>query len=335
MSDMSIADLAKIELHLHHEGAAPPEFIRQLAHEKKVDLSGIWRADGTYDFQGFQQFLRIYEAACSVLQTPEDFARLTRAILEACAENGVIYCESFISPAFCGGGDVAAWREYLAAMQEAAAGAERDLGIRWRGVATCVRHFGVEEARRAAACAQETAGAWLTGFGMGGDEGYLTQGDFAYAFDMAREAGLHLTTHAGEWGGAASVRDAIRDLGVTRVGHGVGILEDADVIKEVIERDIMLEVCPGSNVILGVVPNLAAHPIARLRDLGVRVSISTDDPPFFHTTLRDEYGNLSETFGWDAATFLDINRDAARAAFCDEATRAALIKELETSCPTI
>jgi adenosine deaminase len=113
-------ELPKIELHLHHEGAAPPAFIRGLAQEKSVDIGGVFAPDGSYSYKDFWHFLSVYEAATSVLTTPEDYARLTRAVLEESAENGVIYSETFLSPDFCGGGDVAAWREYLAAIREEA-----------------------------------------------------------------------------------------------------------------------------------------------------------------------------------------------------------------------
>ena len=117
------AELPKVELHLHLEGAAPPALIRDLARRKHVDLSGIFDARGGYAFRDFWHFLGVYEAATSVLSTPEDYARLTRAVLEESAVNGVIYTEAFLSPDFCGGRDVSAWRDYVAAMAEAAAAA--------------------------------------------------------------------------------------------------------------------------------------------------------------------------------------------------------------------
>ncbi len=326
---MNVADLPKIELHLHHEGAAPPAFIRQLAHEKKIDLSGIFKPDGTYDFRDFAHFLSVYEAACEVLKSPEDFRRLTLAILEESAANGVVYTETFLSPDFCGGGDLPAWRDYLSAVQDAADEAERKFDITMRGVVTCVRHFGPEQAKQSAMCAAETAGDWITGFGMGGNESMHSQGDFKWAFDCAREAGLRLTTHAGEFGGPESVRDAIRHLEVERIGHGVRAAEDADLLHELKDRDVTLEVCPGSNVVLGLFPDFGSHPIRDLRDAGVKVTVSTDDPPFFHTTMRREYEMLGQAFGWTAEDFTALNETALNAAFCDEDTRARVKKRLE------
>ncbi len=328
---MSLAALPKVELHTHLEGCAPPAFIAGLAREKSVDLSGIFTADGAYAFRDFAQFLKVYEAATSVLQSPEDFARLTRAVLQERAEDGVIYMETFLSPDFCGGGDLTAWRDYLAAIREAAGEAERDFGISLRGIVSCIRHFGPDRARPVALCAAETAGDWLVGFGIAGDENAGSPADFAWPFDAAREAGLRLTAHAGEWAGPQSVRDALTALRVERIGHGVRAIEDAALVEQLAEKGVVLEVCPGSNIALGVFADWRAHPVARLRAAGVRVTLSTDDPPFFHTTLRAEYDRLAEAFGWDEADFAAINRDALAAAFCDPATRDRLLPRLENT----
>ncbi|SFR42153.1 adenosine deaminase [Litoreibacter janthinus] len=318
--------IPKIELHLHIEGAAPPAFIRGLAQEKGVNLTGVFNEDGSYKFEDFSQFLRVYEAACTVLTGPEEFGRLTTAVLEQSIEQGVIYTEAFLSPDFCGGGDVGAWREYMHAMQEAAAKLPE---IEMRGIVTCIRHFGPDKAKAAARCAAETAGDFITGFGMGGDEMQGKQGDFAYSFHMAREAGLRLTTHAGEWGGADSVRQAVRDLEVERIGHGVQAIDDDALVDHLAEHEIVLEVCPGSNVALGVYSDWHSHPIETLRERGVLVTVSTDDPPFFHTNLGMEYDLLGHHFGWEDDTVREVNVTAAKAAFCDDATREKLLKALE------
>ncbi|MFC0202329.1 adenosine deaminase [Paracoccus rhizosphaerae] len=314
-----------IELHLHLEGAAPPKFIRSIAAEKHADLSGVFDARGNYAYGDFAGFLRCYEAATSVLTTPRDYARLLAEVLERCAEEGVIYAELFVSPEFCGGGDLSAWRDYLAAMEEVA-GQAREAGIDSRGIVTPIRHFGPERARKSAICAAETAGGWITGLGMGGAEQVGHATDFAWSFDCAKEAGLGLTCHAGEWGGPDSIRAAL-DLGCTRIGHGVRAIEDPALVRDLDDRGITLEVCPGSNIALGFYPDWPSHPIARLADAGVRVTVSTDDPPFFHTTMRHEYDRLATSFGWGDTEFRQINLWAAEAAFCDTATRERLKKE--------
>lgn len=327
---MTFQSTPKVELHLHLEGAAPPEFIRGLAAEKNIDLSGIFDANGGYVFRNFEHFLSVYEAACEPLKSPEDFYRLTCAVLQETASHGVIYAETFISPDFCGGGDVAAWRDYLAAMTQAADDSEKSHGITLKGIVTCIRHAGPEQAKSAAKCAVETMGDFLTGYGMAGAEMMHRPSDFAYSFDMAREAGLPLTCHAGEWGGPDMVAETLDALRVSRIGHGINAIHDHALVKRLADENIVLEVCPGSNVVLNAVPSWDAHPIAKLRDAGVPVTVSTDDPPFFHTTMTAEYAALNKTFGWDADDFRALNQTAMNAAFCDDATRARILKKLET-----
>jgi adenosine deaminase len=319
----------KIELHLHLEGAAPPAFVRGLAAEKRADIGGIFDSSGHYAFTDFWHFLKVYEAATSVLSTPDDYARLTRAVLEESAASGVVYSETFLSPDFCGGRDPGAWREYLLAIREAADAVERAGGPILRGIVTCIRHFGPDKARETARCAAETAGDWIVGFGIAGDERAGRPRDFSWAFDCAREAGLRLTAHAGEWGGPDSVRDALAAFRPERIGHGVRAIEDLALVDELAERGTVLEVCPGSNVALGLYPSWRHHPIAELDRRGVRVTVSTDDPPFFHTTMQREFDRLHDAFDWDDAQFARLNRTALDAAFCDADTRARVAKRLE------
>jgi adenosine deaminase len=328
---MSFQSIPKVELHTHLEGCAPPSFIRGLAAEKNIDISGIFDDGGGYAFRDFDHFLQVYEAACTTLQTPEDFRRLTMAVLEETASHGVVYMETFVSPDFCGGGDLAAWKDYLAAMKDAADEAEAKLGITLKGIVTGIRHFGPEASKPAARCAAETVGDFITGYGMAGGEMAGRPGDYAYSFDMAREAGLPLTCHAGEWGGPSMVAETIRDLKVSRVGHGIGAIEDPALVDEIAEQGIVLEVCPGSNVVLKAVQGWADHPIEKLRDRGVKVTVSTDDPPFFHTTMTAEYEMLHRTFGWNEDDFATLGQTALAAAFCDDETRARVAKRLESA----
>jgi adenosine deaminase len=320
--------MPKVELHLHLEGAAPPAFIRDLAKRKHIDIGGIFDERGNYAFTDFWHFLKVYEAATSVLTTAEDYARLTRAVLAESAASGVIYTEAFLSPDFCGGRDPLAWADYLAAITEAAADAERQDGIAMRGIVTCIRHFGPDKARQTARCAADTAGDFLTGFGIAGDERSGKLADFTWAFDCAREAGLGLTAHAGEWNGPDEVRDALA-LGVSRIGHGVRAATDDALVDHLAETGTVLEVCPGSNVALGIYPSFRAHPIGRLFDRGVKVTVSTDDPPFFHTTMAREYDELHRAFDWDDGVFATLNRNAIDAAFCPEDLRARIIRRLQ------
>ena len=322
---MSWKSFPKVELHLHLEGAADPAFVRGLAAEKSIDISGIFNDNGTYKYDGFSEFLAVYEAATLALKSPEDFKRLTQSVLENLAEHNVVYAETFVSPDFCGNRDLGAWSEYLAAMQEAHVD-----GVTLKGIVTCIRHFGPDKALETARCAAKTAGDWGGGFGMAGAEDVGNANDFSYAFDMARDAGLRLTSHAGEWGGAQSIWDTLEDLKVERVGHGVQAINDPKLVDYLADTGITLEVNPGSNVALGVYPSLAEHPISKLRGAGVKVTVSTDDPPFFHTTMTSEFEQLERVFGWGVDDFKQLNQTALEAAFCDAATKDLISKRLET-----
>lgn len=315
--------LPKVELHLHLEGAAPPDFVRRLAAEKGRDLSGLFRPDGSYAWSDFADFLARYERACSVLQTPEDYRRLTEAVLARSAADGVVYTEIFVAPDL-----LPDWAECLAAIREGAAAVP---GIELGLIAIAIRHFGTE---RAEAAARLAARGGVEGFGMAGEERHGTVADYARAFAIAGDAGLGLTVHAGEMAGASSVRAALDALPVTRIGHGVRAAEDPDLVRRLAEEGVVLEVCPGSNLALGLYPSLDRHPIAALRAAGVAVTVSTDDPPWWHTDMVAEYRGLAAAFGWTPADFRAINETALAAAFCDAATRGRIRERLEAACST-
>ena len=222
---MTVADLPKVELHLHLEGCAPPAFIRTLAAEQGRDVSALFDEEGHYRWRDFAEFLQVYAAACEMLRGPEEFRRLTESVLAERAADGVVYAEIFLAPDLCGGGDAGAWTEHLAAILEGARAAEAAHGILCRFIPTAIRHHGPEAAERAARLTAETLGPMVTGFGMGGEERHLAPADFARAFAIAREAGLGLTVHAGEICGPESVRAALDALRPARIGHGVRAAE--------------------------------------------------------------------------------------------------------------
>ena len=320
--------MKKIELHLHLEGAAPPKFIAGLAREKHFDISGIFDERGDYRFKDFPEFARVYEAACSTLQRPEDYARLTTAVLEAQAEQGVVYTEHFLCPAFCGANDIGAWREYLIAIQEAAALAEAQGGITMRGIALMIRNFDPADGRKAARAAADTAGGFLVGIGLAGYEKAGRIKDFGWGFACGQEAGLKLTIHAGELCGPSEIREALV-FSPPRLGHGVHAIDDLALVDQLAEEGIVLECCPGSNIALGEYPDFRRHPIGELYRRGVKVTVSTDDPPYFHTSLTREYEELHKAFDWDEGVFAELNRTALDAAFYDADTKARIAKLLE------
>lgn len=324
---MTWARIPKAEIHLHLEGAAPPAFIRAIAAEQGAHLDGVFDRAGHYQWRDFADFLDCYQRATSVLTAPDHFRRLVEAVLRQSAAQGVVYTEIFIAPHVADGHDPGAWVDRLAAME---AGADAVPEVETRFIAIAIRNLGPESAVEAARLAAEHATPRLTGFGMAGEERYLTVVDFAPAFAMAREAGLGLTCHAGELMGPESVKDALDILGVTRLGHGVRAIEDPALVDRLAAENIVLEVNLGSNLALGLYPDLASHPVTRLRDAGVRVTLSTDDPPYFHTSLSAEYEALARHHGWKRSDFDAANRNAMEAAFCDDETRRRILARIES-----
>ncbi len=309
------------ELHCHVEGTLRPAFARELAARAGIDLSGFARAE-TWAWEGFSGFLAAYDRAARLLTREEDFERLAFEYLTRISRDGAIYCELTVSSDHARANGFLP-ETYLAALGRGAARAQATQGIVCRFVVVGVRHLGPEAVEEAARFAARTPG--IAGFGLAGDERLHRPRDFARAFAIAREAGLGLTAHAGEFAGAESVRETLDELKVSRVGHGVRAVEDASLLARLREEGIVLEVCPGSNLSLGVYPDAASHPLRRLHEAGLRLTVNSDDPPFFGTDLLREYA-FAERAGFGAPERLALTRNALEAAFVDEPTRRALLE---------
>jgi adenosine deaminase len=314
--------IPKAELHCHLEGSVPPVLARELAARNGLALPpGLFGKDGHYAWTDFLSFLDAYDRVCGVLRKPRDFGDILYSYLQRTAAEGAVYVEMFCSPERPKALGMP-YAEWLGALVDAIDRARRDFGIEGRLIAICIRHLGPE---RALALAQQIVAEphpYVVALGMGGDEGKFSPAEFAPAYRLARDKGLGCTVHAGEVRGPESVWAAIRDLPVTRIGHGVRSIEDPVLVEELVRRGIALEVCPGSNLALGLYPNRDAHPLHRLIAAGVRVTLSSDDPPFFHTTLGAEYDNA----GLDEAALHTITRTAIETSFADEALKAKLLK---------
>jgi adenosine deaminase len=198
-------------------------------------------------------------------------------------------------------------------------------GIVGRMVLTSIRHLGPDRVRALVETAIERPHPLVTGFGIAGDETPYHPRDFEAAFDLAREAGLGLTAHAGELAGPESVWAALDHFGVGRIGHGVRAIEDAALVRRLADEGIVLELCPSSNVALGLYPDIAHHPYRPLMEAGVRVTINSDDPPYFRTSLGKEYAKLARDQGLGVSDLAQATRIAIEAAFVDEATRLTLL----------
>jgi adenosine deaminase len=317
--------IPKAELHVHLEGTAPPDLIRRIAARNGLPVpDGVFDGRERFAYTDFLDFLRTYDLAASVIRTGADYRDITYEYLASCARDGAVYVELTASPdhaALVGLSD----EEHLDGIARGIDDARREHGIEGRILISCVRNFGVERALRVARYAAERPHPYVVGFSMAGDEENFPAGDYAEVFEIAAGAGLGCTVHAGEWAGAESVRAAL-ELPVTRISHGVRAIEDPALVEALAERGVVLECCPTSNVVLGVFPSYDEHPLPVLHEAGVRLTLGSDDPPYFGASIGGEYELCRHWYGWDDEALLGVTRTALDAAFCDETLKQNLIR---------
>jgi adenosine deaminase len=319
----------KAELHVHLEGTAPPHLIRRIAERNGLRVpDGVFAGPDRFAWRDFLDFLHTYDMAASVIRTGADYRDVTYEYLRSCAEQGAIYVELIASPdhaALVGLSD----EGHIGGIAAGIDAARAEHGIEGRILLTCIRNFGVEQALRIAAYAAGRPHPYVVGFQMAGDEAGYPPEPFADAYEVAAQAGLGCTVHAGEWAGPESVRGAL-ELPVTRISHGVRAIEDPGLVRELAERSIVLECCPTSNVALGVFESYDAHPLNALREAGVRVTLGSDDPPYFGASVGGEYQVARERFGMDERELREVTRTAIDASFAEPELRAALRQRLGT-----
>jgi len=299
----------KAELHLHLEGSVEPETMRELDPALTTDA-----VRAMYRFHGFQGFIQAYKSVAERLRTPRDYAHITRALLARLVAEKVQYAEITISAG------VVLWQgqdfaPVYSAVRQAAA--EFPVEVHW--ILDAVRHFGVAHAMQVAELAAARVNEGVVAFGIGGDEERGPAVWFGEVFRFAKSAGLRLTAHAGETMGPESVWAAL-EIGAERIGHGIRAVEDPALLRHLRDRGIPLEVCITSNVATGAVESLAAHPVRRLHDAGVPITLNTDDPAIFGTTLSVEYALAARRFGFSEAELRGIAQNAFRYGFRCDAT---------------
>jgi adenosine deaminase len=323
--------LPKAELHLHLEGSIPPVLAERLAARRGVTLPPAYasgRPAGAPVFAHFTAFIELYIALSSCLQQAEDVLAAVEDLALRLDEQGVRYAEVTFTPLTHIQRGVAAEAlvDGLVGGREAAR--QRDVELRF--VFDVVRSFPdqAEPTLDFARSMRARDEASVIGLGIGGPEGptWPTQ-PLAPTFAIARAEGFHSVPHAGEQWGPTSIREAIELAHAERIGHGVRCLEDPDLVRLLCERNIALEVCPTSNVALGVCASLAEHPLPRLLEAGVPLSLGSDDPPLFGTDLVSEYLQCAEAFAWRPAEIRTLARAAIEHAFMPASLRARLVAE--------
>jgi adenosine deaminase len=317
----------KAELHVHLEGTATPDLVRRIAQRNGLDIpDGVFAAPDRFAWVDFLDFLNTYNLVCSVIRTAEDYRDITYEYLSACARDGAIYVEltaSIDHSRIAGIGDAEHWEGIAAGIDDARA----DHGIEARILSVAVRNYGVERAIEIAELTAARPHPYVVGFSLAGDEAGYPPEPFVEAYRVAADAGLGCTVHAGEWAGAASVRGAL-ELPVTRIAHGVRAIEDPGLVRELAQRAITLEVCPTSNVVLGVFPSFEEHPFPALREAGIPLTLGSDDPPYFGASVGGEYEIARQHFGLGDSELVGVTRTAIEASFAEPALRDRLLTRL-------
>jgi adenosine deaminase/aminodeoxyfutalosine deaminase len=330
-----IRRLPKAELHLHLEGAILPSTLVELSVRHDSQPLTLTEAEALYQFTDFTDFLNAFKAVTGQLLGPEDYELAAWRMMEHLAAQGVVHAEVYISV-----GVIYRWRDHdpaaidpiFAGLERARERAERELGLSILWIFDAVRHFPVEEAERVFRKAAELKPAYpsIIGIGLGGDERRTGSAPFRTLYAQAAQAGLRLTNHAGETTGPEAIWEALA-IGSERIGHAVSALQDANLIQELKARSASLELCPTSNVRTGVCPSFAAHPLRRLFDLGLMVTLNSDDPAFFGSDLANEYLLAHTEQGFTRDELRQLAANSIRASFLPEEAKSSWLARIHTT----
>jgi len=312
----------KIELHVHLEGTVRAHTLLEIAKRNAYPLPAdtVEGLDGLYDFRDFAHFIEVWVLTTNALRHADDFRQVAVDYAAEAASHGAVYVEGIFSPAERVRRGVT-WEEIFEGYCDGAQEARELHGVEVRLTPDITRGFPLDEADATVRWAAKYRDRGVLGVGLGGLELDFGPEPYAPAFQLARELGLASVPHAGEVAGPPSIRGALDELGAVRLRHGIGAVEDAGLVDELRDRELVLDVCPISNLRTGAVRSLDEHPLPQLVRAGVRCSISTDDPAMFDTDLSRDY---------EAAASLGLSPQGAYeagvlGALCDEETRARLL----------
>ncbi|GAA4454348.1 adenosine deaminase [Phytohabitans houttuyneae] len=331
MLESFIAGLPKVELHVHHVGSASPRIVAELAarHEGRTPVPADPEAVAKYfEFRDFAHFIEIYLSVVDLIRDPEDVRILTFEVGRELARQQVRYAELTVTPYSHVSRGIPA-EAFCAAIEDARVRAEAELGIVLRWCFDIPGEAGLPSAEETLAIALDQRPDGLVSFGLGGPEVGVPRPQFKPYFDKARAAGLHSVPHAGETTGPETIWDAIRELGAERIGHGISAARDERLMAYLAEHRIPLEISPTSNVRTRAVASLDEHPLPVLRAAGVPVTINSDDPPMFGTTLNDEYAVAARLLDLDEEGLGELAREAVAASFLPAPEKARIAAEID------
>ncbi len=314
--------MPKAELHLHLEGAVPRSAFAELVRKYDGASPSPEALDGRFRYRDFPHFIETWCWMTGYLREYEDFAFIAEAVARDLARQNVRYAEAFYSP----GGFVEDGLSVQRITEAIRSGLDRVPGTRVNLVIDLVRDLGPAFGATTLEAVNEVKASGVIGIGIGGSEQAYPPEPYAAVYERARQLGFRTTAHAGEAAGPESVRGALRALRVDRIGHGVRSVEDTRLVEELAASGVPLEVCPVSNLRTAVVPSIEAHPVRRLRDAGVKVTVSTDDPAMFNTGLDLEYALLEERLGFSRAEIADLVLESIRSSWLSAAEKVAMLE---------
>lgn len=311
----------KIELHVHLEGSVRPATLLEIARRNDIALpvDTVEDLEQLYRFTDFAHFIQVWLLTTNCLRTTDDFRRITVDYAEEAARFGAVYIEAICSPPEWVQFGRASWDEVFTGYVEGAAEAKDRFGVTMRFTPDMYRGLDPALGEECARVAVRYRDRGVVGLGIGGPEKGISIEPYRTAFAIARDGGLGVVPHSGEADGPASMREVLT-LNPDRIRHGIRAVDDPDLLAEIVERGLVLDVCPTSNLRTAVVASLAEHPLPRLRAAGVRCTINTDDPAMFNTDLGREYEVAAELGVSDRDAF----EAGVAGALCDDGTRAAL-----------
>jgi adenosine deaminase len=326
-----IAGLPKAELHVHHVGSAGPETVARLAQRHaastRVPADPAALVD-YFAFTDFAHFIEVYLSVVDLLREPEDVADLTYEVGAGLAAQGVRYAELTLTPYTSMVAGISA-EAYCEAVEDARARVERDHDTVLRWCFDIPGESGLPAAEATLDVALRLRPEGLVSFGLGGPEVGVERPQFAPYFAAARAEGLRSVPHAGETTGPRTVWDALHHLGAERIGHGIASADDPALMAHLARHGVPLEVCPTSNLRTGAVASWEEHPLPRLVAAGVPLSISSDDPPMFATTLNREYEVAAGLLGLDRSGVTELARAAVRQSFAPDGVRRDLLARID------
>jgi aminodeoxyfutalosine deaminase len=329
-----IRRLPKAELHLHLEGTILPSTLVELSNCQDRRPLTLPEAEAIYQFTDFTGFIEAFRAVTQLLTTPGDYELAAWRMMEQLAAQGVVHAEVYISVGVIymwRNHDPAAFEPIFAGLERARERARSELGLSLYWIFDAVRHFTVPEAERVFLKAAEMHSEYpaIVGIALGGDERRCGSEPFRGLYAQAREAGLRLTNHAGETTGPEAIWEAL-SIGSERIGHALSAIQDDQLLQELKARSVALELNPTSNVRTGVCPSFAEHPLRRYFDMGLLVTINSDDPAFFGSDIANEYLLAHTEQGFTRNELRRLAANSFRTSFLPETEKSAWLSRIDT-----